>query len=254
MLTGLTLHYHHWQPHVPCDYFMVYPPGVTLFIHMHLYLFLPALGIIYLKIALEVARSNRRVAALTPAPLAESPQDRVAAVPGQVLEEQQRQRLNLRTLKNFGIVVGLYATCCLPYTLLCQVLVTDPFYYLQQPTTMHVFKVIKVMFVINSVINPIVYAIRFKRFGLAFRYAFKCISKDDLERYISVQFKWIINGTHTTIILYSRLCLNVWHVGRDVSVVNYKCVWVTVLQLTLWRHICLVQILIEDSFHHKDTI
>ena len=187
MMMGLTLRYHRWQPDVPCLYFTIYSPAVMLLINMHLFIILPALGIIYLKITFEVRRLKRRVAAMVPAPLEESPSEIGAAVPGQVLEEQQRQRTNLRTLLNFGIIVGLFAAGWLPYIILCQVIVTDPFYYLQQPAFVNLYSVVTLMVFTNSMVNPLVYAVRFKRFGLAFRFAFKCLSKEELEKHISDQ-------------------------------------------------------------------
>ena len=160
-----------------------------LVINMHVFIILPALGIIYLKITIEVARLKRQVAAMIPASLEQgSHQDNGATVTEQVLEEQRRQRSNLQILKNFGIIVGLFAAGWLPYIILCQVIVTDPFYYLQQPALVNVYTVITLVVFTNSMVNPLVYAIRFKRFGLAFRYAFKCVSREELEKQISEQF------------------------------------------------------------------
>ena len=102
---------------------------------------------------------------------------------------------NLRALKNMAIIMGLFVICWAPFLALSSVESTDPVYYRNQLTFQKFYSVALAMYWFNSVVNPVVYAVRFRNFNVAFRLMFGCVK--DGERHAameSVNSVWGMNS------------------------------------------------------------
>ena len=95
-------------------------------------------------------------------------------------ESQTRKfKSNLRVVKNMAIIMGLFVICWLPFLVLNIVESTDPAYYMTISSLLGFHTLALAMFLFNSIVNPIVYAVRFRNFNVAFRLMFGCLSVDD---------------------------------------------------------------------------
>ena len=101
-------------------------------------------------------------------------------------EEQTRQasqwRKNMKAIKNLLIIVVLFNVCWTPFLILCIVMSYNPDYY--EPRLAHWYDYFLLLFSLNSGMNPIVYAARFRPFQVAFKLMFGCIKNEHRAKVI----------------------------------------------------------------------
>ena len=101
---------------------------------------------------------------------------------------------NLRALKNMAIIVGLFVVCWAPLYVLVIAEALHPSYFMNHANLRWFHGVIHAMFMFNSVVNPIVYAVRFRKFKAAFRLMLGCLKEEERQAVLeSVTSMWKIN-------------------------------------------------------------
>ena len=102
----------------------------------------------------------------------------------------QSHQSNHKAVKNLFIIVVLFTICLAPYCVMTIVMCFDPIGFLQNTTLGRIYVGLLVMFLSNSLVNPIVYAVRFRSFTVAFKLMFRLIKEED--RFAAVEnAKWI---------------------------------------------------------------
>ena len=97
---------------------------------------------------------------------------------------------NHKAVKNLFTIVVLFTICLAPYCVMTIVMCFDPIGFLQNMTLGRIYVFLLVMFLSNSLVNPIVYAVRFRSFTVAFKLMFKLIKEED--RFAAIEnAKWI---------------------------------------------------------------
>ena len=101
---------------------------------------------------------------------------------------------NMKVIKNLLIVMVLFNVCWTPFLILCIAMSYNPDYY--EPRMAHWYNYFLLLFSLNSGMNPIVYAARFRPFQVAFKLMFGCIKNEYRAKAISDASDW--GGTITT--------------------------------------------------------
>ena len=97
---------------------------------------------------------------------------------------------NHKAVKNLFTIVVLFTICLAPYCVMTIVMCFDPIRFLQNTTLGRIYVGLLVMFLSNSLVNPIVYAVRFRSFTVAFKLMFRLIKEED--RFAAIEnAKWI---------------------------------------------------------------
>ena len=91
----------------------------------------------------------------------------------------QSHQSNLKAVKNLFTVVILFTVCLGPYCIVTLFVTFDRFRFLQNTTVMRMYVGLLIMFLFNSLVNPIIYAVRFKSFTVAFKLMFGLIKDED---------------------------------------------------------------------------
>ena len=91
---------------------------------------------------------------------------------------------------NLFTIVILFVVCLTPYLVLNIVISFDRFRSLQNPAMMRAYVGLFMIVMLNSLVNPIVYAFRFKNFKIAFKLLFGLIKDEDRAAAIE-SAKWI---------------------------------------------------------------
>ena len=86
---------------------------------------------------------------------------------------------NLKALKNLSMIMSLFIVCWGPFMTHSVVCVRNPAFCLEHPIIKLIYFGALVLFLANSVVNPIVYAVRFRSFNVAFRLMFGCVKEDE---------------------------------------------------------------------------
>ena len=101
---------------------------------------------------------------------------------------------NLRATKNMAIIMGIFIICWTPFLVLSVMESLDPVGFRKLLFLRKFQSVALSMFMFNSVVNPFVYAVRFRNFNVAFRLMFGCIR--DEERHTVMESMTSAWGTH----------------------------------------------------------
>ena len=102
---------------------------------------------------------------------------RVSSPSGQTIREASQWRKNMRVVKNMMFIVVLFNVCLIPHMILILWMGSNPQRY--QGLVNIPYEICLTMFFLNSILNPIVYAIRFQPFKVAFKLIFGCIKSED---------------------------------------------------------------------------
>ena len=93
--------------------------------------------------------------------------------------QDSNSKRNLKALKNLSMIMGLFILCWVPFLTYCIICVRTPAFCLEHQAVKIVYMGTSSLFLINSVVNPIVYAVRFRGFGVAFRLMFGRVKEDE---------------------------------------------------------------------------
>ena len=99
-------------------------------------------------------------------------------------EVNQRTK-NMKAIKNLSIITGLFICCLTPFLIYSLIFAYDPIRYLRQPTLLVLYNITLLLLMANSLMNPIVYALRFKPFTVAFKIMLGLIKQEERSRAIS---------------------------------------------------------------------
>ena len=85
----------------------------------------------------------------------------------------------LKSVKNLSIIVFIFAFSWSPYMIQATIMSSDPVAYLERPLPMAISYVFLLLLFVNSLINPMVYAVRFRPFRVAFKIMFGLLKEED---------------------------------------------------------------------------
>ena len=174
--------YHRWSPGIACAFMTITQPWAITVIYVHIYATVATIGLVYKRILREALRIKRQINASAPNSL---DQNRDDVQQSQQSTDAIRLQGDLKVMKNFAIIVGVSVLIWLPPTVVSHVLCYRSLQYLQQPyITTHVL----IMAIISSlvpILNPIVYATRFKWFKALLLYIRGTISYIECEQSMS---------------------------------------------------------------------
>ena len=107
----------------------------------------------------------------------------VSLTPNQThnLTQSSSFKQNLRALKNLALVMGLFIVSWMPYLVLTLIQSFDPVYYANHYTISTLQRILFGLFLVNSIVNPIIYGVRFRGFNMfnvALRLMFGCIREN----------------------------------------------------------------------------
>ena len=75
--------------------------------------------------------------------------------------------------------MALFIMCWAPFLIYCIVCVRNRTFCLERQTIKNIFVGALALFYVNSVVNPIVYAVRFRGFNVALRLMLGCVKEDE---------------------------------------------------------------------------
>ena len=157
--TLFTFVYHRWSPGNARGFIKMCRPWAMTVISVHVYVILAANGFVYGRILREALRLKRQINAVVTGSLGQNRDD---VQQSQGSTESRRFHENLNVMKNFAIIVGASVLIWLPQTLVAHVLSHKPLEYLQRPYIKAHVLIMSVISGLGPVVNPIVYATRFK--------------------------------------------------------------------------------------------
>ena len=174
--------YHRWSPGNACGFITMCQPWAMTVISVHVYVILAAIGLVYGRILREALRLKRQINAVVTGSLGQNRDD---VHQSQGSTDSSRFHENLNVMKNFAIIVGASVLIWLPQTVVAHVLSHKPLEYLQQPYIKAHVLIMSVISGLGPVVNPIVYATRFKWFKALMLYIKGSLSYRECEQSMS---------------------------------------------------------------------
>ena len=104
---------------------------------------------------------------------------------------------NMQALKNLALIMGIFILCWVPFLVLNVIEAGDISYALTNELIIKLHKITNIMLLANSVVNPFVYAIRFKSFNVAFRLMCGCLKQS--ERHTAIEAVTSLWRSHQTL-------------------------------------------------------
>ena len=98
---------------------------------------------------------------------------------------RQQMTKSLKPILNLVIIVVMYAACYWPYCWATFLASGDPAGFMNNELFMKIYLGLLVMLLANCMLNPVVYALRFKPFTVAFKLMFGMIPPS--ERHIAIE-------------------------------------------------------------------
>ena len=92
-------------------------------------------------------------------------------------------RKNMKAIKNLLIVVAIFNVCLVPFLVLCLVMSWNPDHF--EAGLVNLYYMVSILFGLNTGMNPIVYAVRFRPFQVAFKLMCGCIKTEERAEAIS---------------------------------------------------------------------
>ena len=90
----------------------------------------------------------------------------------------------MKAIKNMLIVVSIFNVCLVPPVILCLVMSWNPDYF--ETRLADLYAAFSLLYGLNNGMNPIVYAVRFRSFQVAFKLLFGCIKVEERAEAISL--------------------------------------------------------------------
>ena len=101
---------------------------------------------------------------------------------------------NIRALKNLALIMGIFILCWVPFIVLNVIEAVHTSYALNNELIIKLHIITSAMLLVNSVVNPFVYAIRFRSFNVAFRLMCGCMKESQRHTAIeAVTSLWCAN-------------------------------------------------------------
>ena len=154
---------HIYDPSLPCLVPTVFPPWVVHLVAVHVEVALVTIAVIYIKILHQAYSHRRRIT--------------VCSNLGQPNGDEAQSKIiqgGLEVMKNFALIIGLFAASLLPFFILSQIIVYDPQKYFMIPEVNKMWSVVALILVINNFINPVIYALKFTTYRRAFKMLLGC--------------------------------------------------------------------------------
>ena len=104
----------------------------------------------------------------------------------QTSNEDNISKRNLKALKYLSVIVGLFILSWLLFLIYCVACVRNPAFCLKHKTVKIIHAGVSVLFRVNSVVNTIVYVMRFRGFNVAFRLMFGCATEDERQELMEI--------------------------------------------------------------------
>ena len=158
LLILFTLSSYHWRPSLPCIAASVFPPWTIHVLAGHVYLVLTAVAVLYILILQQAYAHKQRIAL----------QNKVGCNGGNQLQNLPMSE-KLGVVKNFALIVGVFAFSILPLIILSQIIVYNPSRYLQNAHMSNIYTASTFALVTHNFINPIIYALKFESYQKAFK-------------------------------------------------------------------------------------
>ena len=96
-------------------------------------------------------------------------------------EQSTSMRQGLEVIKSFALIIGVFAFSLLPAFIVSQYISHDPMKYLVKPGIGYVIIVSNTALLSNNIVNPIIYALKFKAYKKAFKALIRCKSDDSIQ-------------------------------------------------------------------------
>ena len=101
---------------------------------------------------------------------------------------------NVQALKNLALIMGIFISCWVPFIVLNVIEAVHTSCALNNGLIIKLHKITSAMLLANSVVNPFVYAIRFRSFNVAFRLMCGCMKESQRHTAIeAVTSLWCVN-------------------------------------------------------------
>ena len=158
---------HIYNPSLPCIFVTVFSPWVVHMVAVHAEVALVVIAVIYIKILHKAYAHRRRITA--------------RGNLGQPSEDQAQSNSmqdGLAVIKSFAVIIGVFATSFLPFFILSHIIVYDPEKYLMMPGVAMMWSVLGLMLVVNNFINPVIYALKFNTYRVAFKILLGCTNNN----------------------------------------------------------------------------
>ena len=171
--------YHRWSPNSICTMFIIYSHWAVRVLNAHTYLTMAAIAVVYQRILREAIRIKRQIHVAAPSRLEES---------GSSVNQRQenvdgsRLQQNFNVMKNFAIIVCTSFANWIPQSVATDILSNNTQQYLQQPHIATYVFLLSMSASLVPVLNPIIYATRFKWFKALMLYVKGTISYRQCEQ------------------------------------------------------------------------
>ena len=167
LMVPMALAHHGWSAALPCIFPVVFPPWVVHMVAGHIEMILVLIAVLCIMILKQAYGHKRRIA--------------IQFDRGQT-EQQAGQsgsmRHGLEVIKSFALIIGVFALSLLPSFMASQYVSHDPMRRLMSPGIGYIFIVSNTALITNNMINPIIYALKFKAYKKAFKALLGCKTGD----------------------------------------------------------------------------
>ena len=163
LMVPMALAQHRWSPTMPCLFAVIFPPWIVHMAAGHVEMVLVLIAILYIKILNQAYGHKRRIAIQSDTGQAEHHTPLSKSV-----------RRGLGVIKSFALVIGVFAFSLLPVFIVSQFIAHDPMRHLLEPGIGYLIIVCNVALLSNNMINPIIYALKFKVYKKAFNSLLRC--------------------------------------------------------------------------------
>ena len=145
------------NPLLPCYYPLVFRPWVIHLVAAHVELSVIALFTIYIAILDQAYRQKRRTASMNGERQRASSESSLKGLP---------------VIRQFALIISVFTSTLMPYYIMSHFIAEEPVRYMTNPVASNIFQVMVICLISNNIINPIIYALKFKNYRNAFTISF----------------------------------------------------------------------------------